>query len=404
MNISNLFSLQNTASNKPIPSSNYFSGIFGGGHGSITTDNAMRLTTVFSCNRVIAETLSSITLNVYKKVENGKEKAKKNPLYRILKLQPNPNITSVMWREMIVQDLNLRGNHFSQIIRNGKNEVVAIYPLRASAMEVKVSPTMDVLYQYTSGTKTHTVLPKHILHIRGLPDEDGINGISPIEYNIRAIQLGDTAQEYGNNFFKRGANPSGAFSKKDGVLSAEAFERLKKDINTNYAGMNNSGKPMLLEEGLTFERISVANNEAQFLETRKYQKEDIASIFRVPMHMINSLENATFSNIEHQSLEFVQFTMLPWFTRIEQQLTLSLLSKKEQEEYSIEFDMNTLLRGDLKSRAEFYKNMNMMGVLTINDILTLENRNTIGKKGDERYVQMNMTTIDSIKNQSKGGD
>jgi HK97 family phage portal protein len=238
------------------------------------------------------------------------------------------------------------------------------------------------------------------LHIRGLPSEDAISGISPIEYNRRAIQMGDTALEYGLNFFKKGANPSGAFT-KEGALSEVAFDRLKTQLLEEYVGLSNSGKPIILEDGLKFERISIPNNEAQFLELRKYQKEDIASIFRVPMHMINSLENATFSNIEHQSLEFIQFTMLPWIKRIEQQLVISLLTKEEQKKYSIKFNVDSLLRGDFKTRTEGYKNMHMIGAMTINDILRLENRNTIGADGDKRYVQMNMTTIENL---GKGGD
>lgn len=369
--------------------------IFGGNSTTITPQNAMRLTTVFTCNRVIAETLSSISLDVFRNIEEGKEKAKDFSLYRLLKLQPNKNITSVMWREMMVQDLNLKGNHYSQIIRNGLGEVAAIYPLISDNMEVKLTPA-GKRYIYDTGSKKVSVPAHEILHIPGLPSDDGVTGLSPIEYNKRSIQLGSTAQEFGINFFENGANGSGVFE-KEGRLADESYERLKKDLGKNYTGLKNSSKPMLLEDGLKYNRMSITNNEAQFLETRKYQKEDIASIFRVPMHMINSLENATFSNIEHQSLEFVQFTMLPWIKRIEQALTVSLLSLEEQDEYSIKFNVDTLLRGDYKTRTEGYKTMQMMGNLTINDVLRLENMNTIGPDGDERYVQLNMTTIDKIK-------
>ena len=369
--------------------------IFGGNSSTITPQNAMRLTTVFACNRVIAETLSSISLDVFRNIAEGKEKAKDFSLYRLLKLQPNPNITSVMWREMIVQDLNLRGNHYSQIVRNGFMQIIGIYPLVADNMEVKITQA-GKRFIYDTGSKKVTLSSFEILHIPGLPSDDGITGLSPIEYNKRALQLGSTAQEFGINFFENGANGSGVFE-KDGKLTDEAYERLKKDLHKNYAGMKNSSKPMLLEDGLKYSKMSITNNEAQFLETRKYQKEDIASIFRVPMHMINSLENATFSNIEHQSLEFVQFTMLPWIKRIEQALSISLLSMKEQDEYSIKFNVDTLLRGDYKTRTEGYKAMHMIGALTINDILKLENMNTIGADGDERYMQLNMTTIQKIK-------
>ena len=375
--------------------------IFRGNSNVVSPQTAMRMTTVFACNRVIAETLSSISLNVFKRTEGGKEKAFDHPLYNLLKNQPNPMMTSVMWREMIVQDLNTRGNHYSQKILNGMGEVTALYPLVADRMEVIRISGGQKRFIYDSGDKKVTLSSKEILHIPGLPAEDGLKGISPIELNRRAIQLGDTTQEFGINFFDKGANASGAFS-TDGELSDDAYKRLKDDLGSNYAGMQNSGKPMLLEGGLKFERISIPNNDAQFLETRKYQKEEIASIFRVPMHMINSLENATFSNIEHQSLEFVQFTMLPWIKRIEQALMTSLLSETEQKAYSIKFNVDTLLRGDFKTRTDGYQTLIQNGVLSINEVRALENMNTIGAEGDKRYMQLNMTTTENInKGESK---
>ena len=372
-----------------------FSSAFGSNSNHISPKTAMRLTTVFACNRVIAETLSSISLDVYERVEAGKQKATDFSLYNILKYRPNPNMTSVMWREMIVQDLNMRGNHYSQIIRNGLGEITALYPLVSANMEVSLSSTSKLVYLYATGDKKVKLSTREILHVRGLPSENGITGLSPIEYNRRAIQLGDTTQQFGINFFEKGANGAGAFSTPS-ELSDPAYKRLKEDLGKNYMGMQNSGKPMLLEAGLKFERITIPNNDSQFLETRKFQKEEIASIFRVPMHMINSLENATFSNIEHQSLEFVQFTMLPWIKKIEQAFMMLLLSEKEQMKYSIKFNVDTLLRGDYKTRTEGYKTMQLMGNLTINEVRALENMNSIGKEGDVRYVQMNMTSVEDL--------
>ncbi|MDD5359483.1 MAG: phage portal protein [Sulfurovaceae bacterium] len=367
---------------------------------TITVDNAMQHTTVFACNRVIAETLGSIALEVFKTTDKGKEKATEHPLFNILKLQPNPLMTSVMWREMIVQDLNTRGNHYSQIIRNRLGEVIALYPLKSASMEVVLDENTKIHYIYKVGSKTYEVEAKDILHIRGLPSTDGIKGLSPIEYNRRAIQLSDTAQEFGINFFEKGANGTGAFIIPS-ELSETSYNRLKKDITDKYAGINNSGKPLLLEGGLKFERFTIPNNDSQFLETRKYQKEDIASIFRVPMHMINSLENATFSNIEHQSLEFVQFTMLPWIKRIEQALTTSLLSTIEQELYSIKFNVDTLLRGDFKTRTEGYRALLSNGVMNINEVRALENLNGIGPNGDEYRVQLNTTAVGETNDNTK---
>lgn len=368
--------------------------IFRGNTTSISAQTAMHLTTVFACNRVIAETISSISLDIYERVGNGKEKAIDHPLYDLLKYSPYPGITSVTWRELIVAALNTRGNHYTQIIRNGNREIKSLFPLMTDNMKAEWTRNGKRGYVYNMGNNKVALPETEVLHIPGLPSDDGLVGLSPIEYNKRALQLGLTTQQFGLNFFEKGANSSGAFS-TTGELSDTSYERLKKDLNENYAGMQNSGKPLLLEGGLKFERISIPNNDAQFLETRKYQKEEIASIFRVPMHMINSLENATFSNIEHQSLEFVQFTILPWIKRIEQSMNTQLLSQEERKKYVIKFNVDSLLRGDFKTRTDGYRTLIQNGVMSINEARSLENMNPVDG-GDKHYFQLNMTTIDKI--------
>ena len=368
--------------------------IFRGNMTTVSPQNAMQLTTVFACNRVIAETISSISLDIYEIVGAGKEKAKDHPLYDILKYSPYPGVTSVMWRELIVSALNTRGNHYTQIIRDGNRYIKALFPLITDNMKPEWTKGGKRAYLYDLGGKKVPVPADEILHIPGLPSDNGLIGLSPIEYNRKALQLGATTQQFGLNFFDKGANASGAFA-TDGELSDESYARLKKDLNENYVGMQNSGKPLLLEGGLKFERISIPNNDAQFLETRKYQKEEIASIFRVPMHMINSLENATFSNIEHQSLEFVQFTILPWIKRIEQAMNMQLLTAEERKRYSIKFNVDSLLRGDFKTRTEGYGTMIQNGIMSVNEARALENMNPVDG-GDKRYMQMNMTTIEKL--------
>lgn len=374
----------------------FYSGgsIFGGNKTTISPQTAMYLTTVFACTRVIAETISSISIDVYEYEGDGKKKSKDHPLYNLLKYSPNSNITSVMWREMMAIALNTRGNHYTQIIRNHNRVITSFYPLRTDSMTVQQTKSGKLVYTYDTGSKKIQLPQSEILHIRGLPGDDGFTGLSPIEYNKKSIQLGATTQEFGINFFDKGANASGAFS-TDSELSDEAYNRLKDGIKENYAGMQNSGKPMLLEGGLKFERISIPNNDAQFLETRKYQKEEIASIFRVPMHMINSLENATFSNIEHQSLEFVKFTIMPWVKRIEQEMNAQLLTATERTKYVIKFNMDTLLRGDFKTRMEGLEIMFRNGWINTNEVRGLENMNPVDG-GEVRYIQSNnMSPLDS---------
>jgi len=300
-----------------------------------------------------------------------------------------------MWRERIVTDLNTRGNHYSQIVRDGRGEVVGIYPLQSKLMTVSFSKQGKKEFLYQNGNDKISLNSFEILHIPGLPSNDGITGLSPIEANKRALELGSTAETFGSNFFDNGANASGAFSIPN-TLEEDAYYRLKESLNSAYTGMTSNHKPMLLEAGMKFEKFTISNSDSQFLETRKYQKEEIASIFRVPMHMINSLENATFSNIEHQSLEFVQFTILPWVKRIEQSLTLSLLSTDEMQTHSIKFNVDSLLRGDYKTRTEGYKTLALIGALNVNEIRALENMNSIGDAGDKYYVQLNMTESNNL--------
>jgi len=390
-----------TALSKPmVQMGSVLGSLFGGNSRSVTPSNAMYITTVFSCIRVLAETASSVSLNTYEKIDKGKNKAINHNLYYLLKQSPNPNITSVTWREWIVMDLNLHGNHYSQIIRDGRGDIVSIYPLVSTKMKVTLTKEGKKEYIYDTGAGKVNVNPYEILHIIGLPSGDGITGLSPISYNKKALELGSTAESYGSQFFDNGANATGAFV-VPGTLEDKPFQRLKTSLNDAYTGMQNAHKPMLLEGGMTFQQFSLSNTDSQFLETRKYQKEEIASIFRVPMHMINSLENATFSNIEHQSLEFLQFTMLPWFKRIEQMLELSLLARDERDIYSIKFNVDTLLRGDFKTRTEGYKTLALIGALNVNEIRKLENMNSIGSEGDKYYVQLNMTETTTTKGGNK---
>ena len=362
---------------------------------SISSSRAMQITTVFGCDRILMETLSSVSLHLYKKTEEGKEKAVDHPLYRLLNLQPNPNMTSVTWRKMIMHDINMNGTHFSQIVRNRRGDVIAIYPLVSRSMEIHKNSKGDILYIYNSLKHGRVQVPREkLLIIFAIPDEEGTGGISPIKRVMREFLYADTLDKFGQNFFNRGANGSGIF-KKEGVLNDVAFERLKEDIKTQLAGLENSGNPMLLEDGLNFERLTIANNESQFLESKKFSKEQIASIFRIPLHLLNGLDNATFSNIEQLSQEFIQFTMLPHFTTTEMELTISLLSIEEQKSYKVVFNVDTLLRGDYKTRTEGHANLFRIGAINQNEIRANEGRNKT-EYGEKYYVEMNMTTTEQI--------
>jgi len=368
---------------------------------NVTIGTALRHTVVFACNRVLSESIASLPLVLYKEDAKGnREKAKDHSLYNLLNFLPNKEQTTMQWRETMITNLNLRGNHFTQIIRNGAGNITALWGLDTSRITAKrLESTGEIVFIYDIGngtTKQVVFTFDELLNVSGL-SLDGISGISPIAYNRESISLSVAMEQYGGKYFKNGASATGAFSIQ-GELSDKAFERMKKDFKETYSGMVNAHTPMVLEGGAKFEKITMSNEDSQFLDSRKFQKADISSIFRVPLHMINDLDKANYNSIEQLSLGFVIYTLSPWLIRIEQAMQRDLLTEKERNEgYYIKHNLNALLRGDIKTRTELYSKFVNSGIFTINDVLKLEDMNEVDN-GNERYMQMSMTTIDNIKN------
>ena len=241
--------------------------------------------------------------------------------------KPNPEMTSFIWRETMLSHLLLWGNSYSQIIRTGRNGIVGLYPLLPDHMNVDRNSKGVLTYTYTtSDGKTVQLDPDDVLHIPGL-GFDGVVGYSPIALEKNAIGLGIAAEEYGSKFFQNGARPSGVLTHPNTVKDPK---RLRESWNAAYGGSSNSSKVAVLEEAMTFTPISMPNNEAQFLETRKFQVAEICRIYRVPPHLVGDLEHATFSNIEHQGISFAVHTIRPWLVRIEQSINRALFSDKEK--------------------------------------------------------------------------
>jgi HK97 family phage portal protein len=340
--------------------------------------------------RVIAETIASLPLHLYMQTDDGSVKAMDHPLYRLLHDEPNSEMTSFVFRETMATHLLLWGNSYSQIIRNGRGEIHALYPLLAENMEVD-RVAGQLVYAYRKDGMTYTLHPRDVLHIPGL-GFDGVIGYSPIALERNAIGLGIAAEEYGSKFFSNGATPAGVLTHPSTVKDPE---RLRKSWNRVYGGSANAGQVAILEEGLKFDRIAMPNNEAQFLETRKFQVSEICRIYRVPPHLIGDLEHATFSNIEHQSISFAQHTIRPWLVRIEQSLNRALLSENEKVKLYAEFNMSGLLRGDYKSRMEGYALGRQNGWLSANDIREMESLNRVpaSEGGDLYLVNGNMIPL-----------
>ncbi|MDL2317925.1 phage portal protein [Eubacteriales bacterium OttesenSCG-928-A19] len=368
---------------------------------SVTPRTAVQLSAVYACVRVIAETVASLPLHVYRYTDTGSEKALDHPLYFLLHDQPNSEMTSFVLRETMLTHLLLWGNAYSQVLRNGRGHVMGLYPLLPDKMNVDRDSSGALTYDYTtSDSKIVRLRPEDVLHIPGL-GFDGIMGHSPIALEKNAIGLGIAAEEYGSKFFSNGATPSGVLTHPHTVKNPAA---LRESWNAAYGGSTNSGKVAILEESMKFERISMPNNEAQFLESRKFQVAEICRIYRVPPHMIADLEHATFSNIEHQSISFGVHTIRPWLVRIEQSMNKALLADKEKRQVFVRFNMDGLMRGDYKSRMEGYAIGRQNGWLSANDIRDLENLNPIteAEGGFEYLVNGNMCSIKAAAQSTPG--
>ena len=375
--------------------------LFGGSTSGnrVTEHSAMQMTAVYACVRILSEAIAGLPVHLYKYTETGgKEKAVKHPLYFLLHDEPNPEMTSFVFRETLMTHLLLWGNAYAQIIRNGKGEVVGLYPLMPNRMTVDRDDKGQIYYQYqvsdsdapTMKDGTVNLKKEDVLHIPGL-GFDGLVGYSPIAMAKNAIGLSIATEEYGAKFFANGATPGGILEYPGTVKDPD---RVRDSWNKGFSGRN-SHKVAILEEGMKYTPISISPNEAQFLETRKFQIDEIARIFRVPPHMVGDLEKSSFSNIEQQSLEFVKYTLEPWLMRWEQSINRALLSANEKSTYFVKFNVDGLLRGDYQSRMNGYATARQNGWMSANDIRELENLDLIPAEdgGDLYLINGNMTKL-----------
>ena len=389
---SGLFKSRDKPQNRTVGSSYTF---FMGGSTSgkpVNERSAMQMTAVYSCVRILAEAVAGLPLHLYKYTDTGgKEKAVDHPLYLLLHDEPNPEMSSFVFRETLMTHLLLWGNAYAQIIRNGKGEVVALYPLMPNKMTVDRDSNGQLYYTYQRANEEAPTMegtsvklkPSDVLHIPGL-GFDGLVGYSPIAMAKNAIGMAIACEEFGAKFFANGAAPSGVLEHPGTIKDPS---RVRDAWQSQFGGASNSGKVAVLEEGMKYTPISISPEQAQFLETRKFQINEIARIFRVPPHMVGDLEKSSFSNIEQQSLEFVKYTLDPWIIRWEQSMARVLLSLDEKKEYFIKFNLEGLLRGDYQSRMNGYSIARQNGWMSANDIRELENLDRIpAEQGGDLYL------------------
>jgi HK97 family phage portal protein len=364
---------------------------------------AMQTSAVYACVKILAETVASLPLHLCRQKKNGnRERATEHPLYPCLYETPNPECTSFNFREAMMTSLLLWGNAYARIVRDNAGHVKELWHMKADLVTVSRSPaTKQIVYGYSNDDGTKQVFAaEQVFHIKGL-SVDGIKGLSPIAQASEAVGLSLATEEYGARFFGNGARPGGVIE-FPGVMKEP--ERLRDSWNKVFQGAQNSHKVAILEQGSKYHAIGLPPEESQFLETRRFQINEICRIFRVPPHLVGDLEKATFSNIEHQSIEFVQHTIRPWLVRWEQEIARSLLSDGERGRLFARFNVDGLLRGDYATRMQGYATGRQNGWLSANDIRELEDMNPISKDqgGDEYLINGNM--VSAAQKKEPGGE
>lgn len=355
----------------------------------VTPENSLCVPAIWACVKVLAETEGALPLGMYQRAGDGSvTPASDHPLQQLLHDQPNPEMSAIDFRMAQTAQLALWGNCYSRIARNGKGEVIALWPLQSKLMSVKRDSRNELVYNYNAGSTTEPYTAKDILHVRTL-SMDGVNGISPIAQLGNPVGLAMALEEYASRFFGNGAIPAIALE-HPARLGPDAVRNIRDSWKKMYGGNQHSHEVAVTEEGMKVNVLGTDPQKSQAVESRKFQILEICRAYRMPPHMLADLDRATFSNIEQQSLEFVVYTLMPWLEIWEQAVNRSLLTPSERSRYFAEHNVAGLLRGDLASRYAAYATGRQWGWLSVNDIRRLENMNGIGGKGDAYLEPLNM--------------
>lgn len=349
----------------------------------VNDGTALNHATVWACVRIISETVATLGWHVTKGVPGGDRERDYGPVDWLLNTQSNDEMSAFSWRELALMQTLLSGNHFSEIVRDVSGRPLALWPLDPYNTYAERDEGGALGYRTFNERGSVFLRPRDVFHLHGLSG-NGISGLSVLTVARRSIGSGLALDEFGASFYKNGTQ-LGIVLEHPKTLSDGARERLKKDIQ-DRTGSGNAFRALVAEEGLKLQRTNMTMIDAQFLESRKFQVSEICRWFRVPPHKVADLEKATFSNIEHQAIEFVQDTILPWCKRLEQEADLKLFGVARQGIMRTRLNVDTLLRGDAKSRFEAYGLGRQWGYLSVNDIRHLENMNGIGPEGD-RYLE-----------------
>ena len=372
---------------------------FGGGNvtssgAAVTLTTATRITTVDACINVLAQTMASMPLKVYRLTKDGKEPDPNHPLWPLLHNAPNKIQTSFEWRETATAHTALRGASYNFIVQRNDGSIEELRPLNPDAVTPFMAPDFTIAYRYfPPGGKQQILLDSEVLRIPAISD-DGIIPQSTLTKHRETFGVSLSSQEYLARFFSNSAAPKGALT-IPATVGPEAVKLLRESWEERHKGAHNANKLAILDGGMEWQSIGMSNDDAQYLEIAQFQVADIARIYRVPPHMVGDLTRSTFSNIEHQTIDFANYTILPWTRRWEDRLNRSLLTEAGRKTHFIGFEMKGLMRGDSKARSEFYKKLFNLSAMTANDILRAEDMPTY-EGGDVHYVMQNMAPVEIL--------
>lgn len=362
----------------------------------ISQSTALNISTVWSCVRVLSETCGTLPFILYERMKpRGRTRAIDHSLYEVLHDQPNPEMTAQTLKETITGHAATWGNGYAEIERNGFGDIKYLWPIPPNlVVPFRLKETGEIKYQITLPHGEQIILnADKMFHMPGL-SYDGLVGYSVVHKARESLGLTAATEEFGSTFYEQGAHVGATLSHPQS-LSDTAYNRLKEDIEEK-SGLTNAHRLRILEEGMTYDQIGIPPNEAQFLDTRKFQAIEVCRWFRMVPHLVQILDNATYSNIEQQGIDFTVHTMSPWFTRWQQTVRWKLLNDEEKKIYFAEFLENALLKGDFKSRWEGYQIGRFSGILSGNDIRELENLNPIGPEGDIYTIQVSMVDLKEL--------
>jgi len=361
---------------------------------TVNDTTVLKLAAVWSCTRLIAETISTLPLSLYEKTSKGRQSASGQPLHTIIHSRPNSDsVSSVFWESMISAML-LRGNGFAEKLMMG-NRVVGLVFLNPCLLSLQTDSAYNLRYFYNEKGKQREIPEERIFRIPGFTT-NGKWGLSVVQYGSEVFGSAIAASTAANSTFEKGLSPTVAFS-VDKILTPEQRTAFRENTAATLSGAINAGRSPILEGGMTAQILTINPKDAQLLESRAFSVEEICRWFRVPPHMVGHSEKSTSwgTGIEQQMIGFLQFTLRPWLTRIEQHINKDLLTPAEQTRYYAEFNIEGLLRGDSSARKEFYSSALQNGWMNRNQVAAMENQPSM-EGGDIYTVQSNLIPIDQL--------